>query len=134
MKEKEIMFIRGHMLCCTNKPSNRKQGLYHPLLIPTHPWEIISMHFVGGLPTTRKGHDYLFMVFDKFNKMCVMIPCKNTIIGQEATKFFFGQVWVHFGIPRSMVLDKETIFISAFWTTVWEEMDIALNISTTFHP
>jgi hypothetical protein len=45
------------------------------------------MDFVGGLPTTRKGHDYLFVVVDRFNKMCILMPCKKTINGQEATNF-----------------------------------------------
>jgi hypothetical protein len=40
MQEDVTQFIRGCMLCYTNKPNNRKQGLYHPLLVPTRPWEI----------------------------------------------------------------------------------------------
>ena len=55
MQEQVARFIRGCMLCCTNKPSNRKQGLYHPLPVSTHPWESISMDFVGGLRITSKG-------------------------------------------------------------------------------
>jgi len=69
---------------------------------------------VGGLPTTRKGHDYLFVVVDKFSKMCVLMPCKETICRKEATNLFFGKVWVHFGIPRSIILDRDTKFLSAF--------------------
>jgi hypothetical protein len=134
MQEDVAQYIRGCILCCTNKPNNRKQGLYHPLHVPTQPWESISMDFVGGLPTTRKGHDYLFVVVDRFNKMCILMPCKNTIKGQEATNMFFEQVWVHFGIPRSIISDKDTRFLSAFWTTLWEKMDTKLKRSTTFHP
>jgi len=37
------------------------------------------MEFVGGLPTSKKGHDYLFLVVDRFNKISVLVPCKNTI-------------------------------------------------------
>jgi len=72
------------------------------------------MDFVGGLLTTRKGHDYLFMVVDRFNKMCVLMPCKKTISGKEATNLFFGQVWVHFGIPRSIISDRDTRLLNAF--------------------
>jgi hypothetical protein len=47
---------------------------------------------VGGLPTTRKGLDYIFVVVDRFIKTCILIPCKNTIKGQEATNMFLEQV------------------------------------------
>ena len=72
MQKKVAGFIRGCMICCTSKYINTKLGLYHPLPIPTPPWESISMDFVGGLPTTKKGHDYLFVVVDRFIKMCVL--------------------------------------------------------------
>jgi hypothetical protein len=114
MQEDVARYIRGCILCCTINPNKRKQGLYHPLHVPTGPWEIISMDFVGCLPTTKKGHDYLYVVVDRFNKMCILMPCKKTIIGQEATNKFFEQVWVHFGIPRSIISDGDIRFLSAF--------------------
>ena len=66
--------------------------------------------------------------------MCVLMPCKKTISGKEATNFFFGQVSVHFGIPMSIILDRDTRFLNAFWTTLWEKMDMKLKKSITFHP
>jgi hypothetical protein len=45
------------------------------------------MDFVGGLPTTRKGHGYIFVVVDRFRKMCILMPCKKTIKGQEASSY-----------------------------------------------
>jgi hypothetical protein len=72
------------------------------------------MDFVGGFLTTRKGHDYLFVVVDRFRKMCIIMPCKNIIKGQEATNMLLKQVWVHFGIPRSTDSDRDTKFLSAF--------------------
>jgi hypothetical protein len=92
------------------------------------------MDFLGGLPITWKGHDYLFLVVDRFSKMCILMPCKKIINGQEATNKFFEQVWVHFRILRSIILDRDTKFLSAFWTTLWEKMDTKLKRCTTFHP
>jgi hypothetical protein len=90
--------------------------------------------YVDGLPKTRKGHDYLFVVVDRFNKMSILIPCKKIIKGHEATNMFFKYIWVHLGIASSIISDKGSIFISCFLTTLWEKMDTKLNMSTTFHP
>jgi hypothetical protein len=54
MQEDIALYIRGCMLCCIRKPSNRNKGIYHPLLVPTRPWESISMDFVGRFPTTMR--------------------------------------------------------------------------------
>ena len=81
------------------------------------------MDFVGGLPTTRKGHDYLFVVVDKFIEMYILMPCRKTIKGQEETNIFFEQIWVHFEIPRSIISNRDIKFINDFWTTLWEKMD-----------
>jgi hypothetical protein len=75
------------------------------------------MDFVGVLPTMKKGHDYLFLVVVRFNKICILMPCKNTIEGKGESNLFFEHIWVHFGIPMSIILDMDTGFENAFWTT-----------------
>ena len=50
-----------------------------PLPVPSRPWESVSMDFVGGLPLSRKQHDYLYVVVDRFGKMCILMPCKKSI-------------------------------------------------------
>jgi len=45
-----------------------------PLLVPSQPWDNISMEFVGRLPMSRRGHDYMYVVVDRFRKMCILIP------------------------------------------------------------
>jgi len=37
------------------------------------------------------------------------------------------------GIPQSIILVKETIFLSAFWSALRDKVATKLNISTTFH-
>ena len=54
MQEYVTRYIRGFILCCTNEPSNKKQGLYHPLPIPTRPWESISILFVGRFTNNQE--------------------------------------------------------------------------------
>ena len=82
MHEIVSRYIKGCTMCATRKPSNRKLGLYTPLQITYNPWESVSMDFVGGLPKSRKGHDYLYVVVDNFSKMCILIPCNKWVIAE----------------------------------------------------
>ena len=77
LQDQVAKYIRGCTLCYVSKPSNRKLGLYQPLPVPKRPWESISMDFVGGLPTTKRGHDYLYVIMDRFSKMCVLYPARR---------------------------------------------------------
>ena len=52
--------------CLRAKSKVNPHGLYMPLPIPSEPWVGISMDFIFGLPRTKKGHDSIFVVVDRF--------------------------------------------------------------------
>jgi len=89
MNEAVSRYVRGCSMCAKIKPNNRKLGLYTPLPVPSHPWENVSMDFVGGLPKSRKGHDYLYVVVDRFRKMCILIPCNKQVTTEQTAKLVF---------------------------------------------
>ena len=134
MKDIVTKYVKGCVMCSTCKPTNRKLGLYSPLPVPSHPWESISMDFVGGLPMSRRGHDYLYVVVDRFSKMCILMPCKKQVTAEQAASLFFQHVWVHFGLPTSIISDRDSRFLGEFWTKLWCMMETKLKRSTAFHP
>jgi hypothetical protein len=87
------------------KLTTKKQGLYTPLLTLDRPWESISMYYMSGLPSTKWGNDYVFVLVDLFSKMEIMVTCKKNIIAEATAKIFFERLWVHFGIPQTIVSD-----------------------------
>jgi hypothetical protein len=117
MKEIVAKYVKGCVMCSTCKPTNRKFELYTPLHVPSHPWESISMDFVGGA-MSKMGHDYLYVVVDRFRKMCVLMPCKKHIIAEQIAHLFFLHVWVHFGFPTSIIMDRDTRFLGKFWRSL----------------
>jgi hypothetical protein len=134
MKEIVTKYVKWCVMCSTCKPTNRKLGLYSPLPVPSHPWESISMDFLGGLPMSKRGYDYLYVVVDRFSNMCILMPCKKQITTEQTVNFFFQYVWVHFGLPTSIILDQDTRFLGDLWTSFWRMMDTKLKRSTYFHP
>ena len=72
------------------------------------------MDFVRGLPMSRKQHDYLYVVVDRFSKMCILMPCKKTIIAEQTVELYFQHVWVHYGLPTFIVSEGDSRFIGNF--------------------
>jgi hypothetical protein len=63
---------------------------------------------------TKGGHDYLYVVVDRFIKMCILIPCKKHITVEHTANIFFQYLWGHFALPTSIVSDRDTQFLGEF--------------------
>jgi hypothetical protein len=62
------------------------------------------MDYMSGLPSTKQGNDLFFVVVDRFSKMVILVACKKSITVEATAKLFFKRVWVHFGIPQTIIL------------------------------
>jgi hypothetical protein len=108
--------------------------MYTPLITPERPWESISMDYMSGLPSTKQGNDYVFLVVDRFSKMVIMVAYKKSITAEATANIFFERVWVHFGIPQTIVSDQNIRFLGTFRSSPWSLLDTKLTKSIAFHP
>jgi hypothetical protein len=67
------------------------------------------MDYMSGLPSTKWGNDCVFVVVDHFSKMTILAACKRSIKADATAKIFFERVWVHFGIPQTIVSDRDSL-------------------------
>ena len=109
-------------------------GLLQLIRIPEWKWDQITMDFVVGLPLTRRKHDSVWVVVDRFIRSAHFLPVRTDYSLDKLIELYIKEiVWLH-GIPISIILDRDPRFTSRFWEKLQEALGTRLNFSTAFHP
>jgi transposase InsO family protein len=126
-------FVRNCDLCCSNKVwRERKQGFLKPLPIPDRIWTEISMDFITDLPESD-GCTNLLVVTDRLSKGVILEGMKD-ITTDALADIFIQSFYRHHGLPKAIVSDRGTQFVSAMWARICKLLGIIRRLSTAFHP
>lgn len=108
-------------------------GLLQPLPVPEHLWEDISLDFVGGLP--RSGaFTSIWVVVDRLSKSAHLIPLSHPYTSSIVASQFIANIVKLHGMPRTIVSDRDLIFLSHFWKDLWRLSGTTLKMSTAYQP
>ena len=104
------------------------------LQIPEQRWQDLSMDFIGELPFTPTGNNYLMVVCDRLTKMTHLIPTLTTASAEQCAVLFFNNVFKIHGLPDSIVSDRDSRFCSKFWKALMQLCNTGIRMSTAYHP
>jgi hypothetical protein len=116
MKVDIAKYVAECETCHWMKASHLKSaGVLQPLSIPMWKWDDISMDFFVGLPLTARKKDYIWVIVDRLTKTAHFIAVHTTYsVQQYAETYIYHIVRLH-GIPRTIISDRGTQFVSRFW-------------------
>jgi Integrase core domain/Integrase zinc binding domain len=95
--------------------------------------ELIPMDVLGPLPTSRRGHKYIFAITDRFSKLKVAVPTAD----QTASTLALALVdrWITcYGIPIVVLTDNCSNFASKFMAVVTRMLGIKHVYTSSYGP
>ena len=115
-------------LVCQQDKVEQKQsaGLFKPLCIPKKPWESVLIDCIITLPKSE-GHGSIIVVVDRFSMYNTFIPASVDCKVDEAAYLFFKNVIKLWGVPKSIINDRDPRFRGKFWQELFKLLGTDLN-------
>ena len=91
------------------------------------------MDFIMSLPKSE-GCSSIMVVVDRYSKYATFIAAPADYKVDEAAHLFVKHIVKLWGVPKSIVSDRDPQFTGHFWTELFKMLETDLKFSTSFHP
>jgi hypothetical protein len=127
-------YINSCATCLQNKSNNQAPaGFLHSLPIPADCFSDIAIDFVGPLPKSQ-GFDAVAVFTDRLTNYIKIEPTYTTATAEDTARLVYRSWTWQFGLPRSIVSDRNKLFTSKFWKELHQLLNVDIKLSTAFHP
>lgn len=127
-------YVAQCSICQQTKYETKKPAdLLQPLPIPTNVWEDLSLNFIIGFPCSH-GFTVILVVVDRYSKATHFGALPTHYSAYKVIVLFLDTVCKLHGFPRSLITDRDPIFISNFWCKFFRLSGTKLRMSTAYHP
>lgn len=134
MRRDTQQFIKQCIDCLQTKYVPQKPtGLLQPTPQPSRPWEDLALDFVTGLPNYQ-GATVIMTIVDRFSKGPHFGTLSTHFMAHMVVQLFINLVCKLHGFPRSLISNRDPIFISRFWCELFRLSGTKLRMSTAYHP
>ena len=125
-------YIRECHACQLAGKGSIKHAPLNPIKVTGEPFEKILIDFVGPLPKTKKGNEYLLTIMDPVSRYPEAFPIRSShskVIIAKLTEFF-----TKFGFPEIVQSDQGSNFTSKIFKETLRELGIRQVFSSAYHP
>ena len=97
-----------------------------------------NLHRLHHRPATHRNnkvvYDAILVIVDRFLKMSFYIPAEKTWKAEDLADSFIERVISRFRVPKGIVSDRGSVFISRMWAEICTIIKQRRRLSTAFHP
>ena len=130
-------YVKGCTDCQPNKANNQMiKASLSPIFAKPNalPFETVAMDFIVKLPQSNSYDSILTVTDHDCTKAVILIPCNEMIMAKGVAKLYLELVFKHVGLPKTLIHDQDTQFMSHFAVKLCQALGIKQNNSTAFHP
>lgn len=73
-----------------------------------------------GRFTCEPEKSTIMVVVDRFSKFAQFIPLQHPFNAPKVAQVFFEEIFCLYGLPKSIVSDRDRVFLSSFWTEIFK--------------
>lgn len=108
-------------------------GLLQHLEVPDHAWQIVSLDFIEGLPTSS-SFNCILVVVHKFSKYAHFLQLSHPFSALKVAKLYLDNIYKLHGMPQAIISDRDRIFTSQLWQELFRLSGTELRMSSAYHP
>ncbi len=102
----------------------------------TDSWKEIIMNFITDLLFSKWKevmYDLILMIVDHYIKMTRYLFIKKTLTVVKLAKLFFKKIALRYEISSDIIINKDSLFINAFWSEICYHVKMKRRLSIIFH-
>ncbi len=87
----------------------------------TNLWKEITMNFITDLSSSKWKevvYDSILVIVNHYMKMTRYLSMKKTLTVVKLAELFFEKIALKYEISNDIIINKDTLFISVFWSEV----------------
>ncbi|GJT58481.1 putative reverse transcriptase domain-containing protein [Tanacetum coccineum] len=135
MKANIATYVSKCLTCAKVKAEHRRpSGLLVQPEIPQWKCYNITIDFVMKLPKSSQGYDTIWVIVDRLTKSAIFVPIRETDPMEKLARMYLKEVVTRYGIPVSIICDRDPRFASNFWRSLQKALGTNLDMSTAYHP
>jgi transposase InsO family protein len=87
-----------------------------------------------GLTRTTQGYDSIWVIIDRLAKIAHFLPVKTDHPVTVYAQLYIARILSLHGIPKTIVSDRGSQFVSKFWEELHKSLGTKLLHSSAYHP
>ncbi|GKE10134.1 putative mitochondrial protein [Tanacetum coccineum] len=81
-----------------------------------------------------QGKISLLVVVDRQSKYAYFLPLAHPYTASQVVQLFLDNVYKLHGLPKTIINDRDKVFMSLFWQSLFKKLQVKLKMSTAYHP